>query len=303
MIKEIARVRIDGRPQEDLVPDIIEIAVDEAVDMADVARLRLAVTRRLDGSWTYLDDPRFKIWRRLTIEAGYPSATEILFDGYVTHALVSFTVDEDPYLEISGMDASALMNVREVQRSWVGKADHEIAERIFRDGYGLSSDVEDTQVQQNEQRATTFQNETDIQFLRRLAHRNGFEVRVRGGVGYFRSPDLSGPPQKLLALGFGPEANLASLTVRVDGTPATAPRIRRVDPLSKQEDVKTLSDLQEHRLGAETLRDLRADLPDGEALLTGRAPASPAEMESWLRAASRQAARFVTVSGEIVSFG
>src|SRR5947199_6713432 len=118
MIREVARIRIDGRLQDDLVPDIIEIAVNEALDQADVVRLRLAVTRRLDGSWTYLDDPRFALWRRLTVEAGYPPATEVLFDGYLTRAVVSFTVDEDPYLEVSGMDASALMNLQEVQRSW-----------------------------------------------------------------------------------------------------------------------------------------------------------------------------------------
>jgi phage protein D len=300
MIKEIVRLRIDGRPQDDLVPDIVEISVDEAVDQADVVRLRLAVTRKLDGTWTYLDEPRFAVWRRLTVEAGYPPGAEVLFDGYLTHAVVGFTVDDDPYLEVSGMDASALMNLREQRRAWPNKADHEIAQAVFA-SYGLSSEVEDTQVRQTEAIAMTVQNETDIQFLRRLADRNGFECRVHAGIGSFRSPNLAGTPQKLLAMGYGPEANLASLTVRIDATPATEPRISRVDPLGKREDTKTLADLPEHRLGADTLKELRADLPGGEVLLTRRAPASPAEMQAWLRAAHRRAGRFVTVQGEIDS--
>lgn len=300
MIREIVRLRIDGRPQDGLVPDIIEIGVDESVDQADVVRLRMAVTRRLDGTWTYIDDPRFGVWRRLTVEAGYPPAAQILFDGYLTHTTVSFTVDDDPYLEVSGMDASALMNLQERRRPWPNRADHQIAQAVF-DSYGLSWEVEDTLVQHTEQVAITVQYETDIQFLRRLAARNGFECRVRAGVGYFRSPNVGGTPQKLLAFGFGREANLASLTVQVDGTPATAPQIRRVDPVSKQEDVKTLEDLPEQRLGADTLRELRAGLPDGDFLVTRRAPASPAEMESWLRAAHTRASRFVTVHGEIDS--
>lgn len=300
MIKEIVRLRIDGLLQSDLVPDIIEIGVEEAVDQADVVRLRMAVTRRLDGTWTYVDEPRFGLWRRLTVEAGYPPDAEVLFDGYLTHATVSFTVDDDPYLEVSGMDASALMNLQERQRPWPNQPDHEIAQAVF-SAYGLSFEVEDTQVQQTEQLAVTMQNETDIQFLRRLAHRNGYECRVRAGVGHFRSPDLAGPPQKLLTMGYGPEANLATLTVLVDGTPATAPEIRRVDPVTKQEDAKTLADLPEHKLGADTLSDLRADLPAGQFLVTRRAAASPAEMQAWLRAAQRQAGRFVTVQGEIDS--
>jgi phage protein D len=191
------------------------------------------------------------------------------------------------------------MNLQEKQRPWPNQADHEIALAVFASN-GLSSEVEDTQVQQTEL-ATTMQNETDIQFLRRLAYRNGYECRVRAGVGQFRSPDLAGPSQKLLAMGYGPEANLATLTVLVDGTPFTAPQIRRVDPVTKQEDTKTLADLPEHKLGADTLSDLRTELPDGHFLVTRRTAASAAEMQAWLRAAQRQAGRFVTVQGEVDS--
>jgi phage protein D len=300
MITEIARVRIDGEPQDDLVPDIVVIGVDESVDEADVIRLRLAVTRRPDGTWTYLDDPRFAVWRRLTVEAGYQPAAEVLFDGYVTHAVVNFVLDEDPYLEVSGMDATALMNLGERRRPWPNKADHEIARAVFA-SYGLSSEVEDTLVPQTETTGVTVQNETDIQFLRRLAHRNGFECRMRGGTGLFRSPDLGGRPQKLLAMGYGPEANLASLTVRVDGTPGTEPEIRRIDPFGKREEVKTLGELSEHRLGKDTLGELRDGLPSGGFLLRRRAPSSSAEMEAWLRAAYRPAGRFATATGEIDS--
>jgi phage protein D len=300
MITEIARVRIDGKPQDDLVPDIVEIGVDESVDEADVIRLRLAVTRRLDGTWTYLDDPRFALWRRLTVEAGYQPAAEVLFDGYLTHTVVNFVLDEDPYLEVSGMDATALMNLGERRRPWPNKTDHEIARIVF-GSYGLSTEVEDTLVQQTETNAVTMQNESDIQLLRRLAHRNGFECRVRGGVGLFRGPSLGGRPQKLLAMGYGPEANLASLTIRVDGTPGFEPQMRRIDPFGKREDAKALRDLPEHRLGKDTLRDLRAGLPGGDFLVTRQAPASTAEMEAWLRAAHRPAGRFATAHGEIDS--
>src|SRR3712207_7201341 len=48
-----------------------------------------------------------------------------------------------------------------------------------------------------------FRSETDIQFLRRLARRNGFECFVKGGVGAFRKPALAEPPLPVLAAHFG----------------------------------------------------------------------------------------------------
>ena len=59
MITEIVNLSIDGVPQDEIVPDIIEIEVEEDVAAADVFRVRVALVTRSDGSWNYLDDERF----------------------------------------------------------------------------------------------------------------------------------------------------------------------------------------------------------------------------------------------------
>ena len=300
MITEVLHVSIDGEQQDDVTPDIVRVDVDESVDEADVFRVQLAVAAQPDGSWSYVDDERFRLWRRLTVVGGYPDDPHVLVDGYITHAEIAFTTEDDAYLEVTGADGSVLMDLVAHERAWPNKADHEIAKEVF-DAYGLSHDVHDTLVQHPEAVSTIVQSETDIRFLRRLAARNGFECRVQGGTGVFRGPNLSGPDQKLLAFGFDPEVNLAAVTVRADGTPVSAAEIRRVDPLKKRVDTRTITDVTGRRLGARTLHEVREKVSPDRALLLRRAPASSAEMDAWLRSAQQGAEGFLTVQGEIDS--
>ncbi len=302
MIREICSIAINGRPQADLVPDIFEVEVEEHVDAADVFRVRVAVAVKNDGTWTHLDDDRFVVWNRLSIVAGYPDDNDTIIDGYITHihAYLSATGAEDMYIEVAGMDASALMDLEEKQLAWPNKKDSEIAQQIF-SSFGLSSVVEDTTLVHDERVATILQSESDIRFLRRLAARNGFECFIQGGKGFFRSPNFQDPPQKVLAIQFGQETNLSSLQLYVDGTPPTSLEIRRIDPVAKQENREKLGNVPRRRIGARTLNDLRASLPDGKRLIKQRPAAGTEEMQGELRAGYEAAGEFVTVSGEIDS--
>jgi phage protein D len=301
MITEVANLSINGQAQDGLVPDIVEIEVQEDVAAADVFRVRLALSPASDGSWNYVDDDRFALWNRLSLEAGYPEDTETLVDGYITHLEASFS-DEDGggFLEISGMDPSALMDLEEKQRAWLNKKDSEIAQEVFL-SYGLSYEVEDTVVRVAEDHAAVLQAESDIRFLRRLAARNGFECYVQAGKGFFRSPTMEAPPQKTLAVDFGEETNVAQLRVRLDGTPPTRLEIRRVDPLEKQELTEAIAETPRRELGARTLAALRSGQPDGRVLLRQQPAVSAQEMQGRLREAYQPASQFVWAEGEVDS--
>jgi phage protein D len=298
MITEVIRVSIDGRPQDALVPDILYLEVEEDLEQATAFRLQLAITLRSNGSWTYVDDPPLRIWRRFVLKAGYPGATETLVDGYITHVELMIGAEDEPYLEISGMDLSAKMDLAEKQLAWPNKKDHEIAKEIF-SSYGLRPEIEDTVATHADKVATILQTETDIRFLRRLAARNGFECHVRGNTGYFRSPNLQGPPQKTLAIEFGRDTNLAEIRIRIDGTPATVAEIRRVDPIAKRVEGERLAASPRRTLGRRPLAQLRSGLPDGQRLLRREIAVAPAEMRGRLRQAYEDASRFVTAEGEI----
>jgi len=294
MIREIVTLAIDGKDQDDLVADIAEIEVEERLDAADVFRVRLSVGLRPDGTWSHADDGRFAIWRRLSLRAGYPGDHDVLIDGYITHVDLVLSSGAESYLEITGMDGSAVMDLEDKQAAWSNKKDSDIAQEIFA-AHGLSWEVEDTTTTV----ATILQSETDIRFLRRLARRNGFECHVKGRRGYFRSANLQEPPQKVLALEFGSETNLASLRIAVDGTAPTTVELRRVDPVEKRVDGEKLAELPRRRLGSRTLKALRGGARDGRRLLRRQPAVSTAEMRARLRAGYDAAGAFVTIAGEI----
>jgi len=300
MIEEIASLSLDGQRQDDLVADLLELEVEEDIASADVFRARIALTTQRDGSWTYLDDERFRVWKRLAIEAGYSGATDTLIDGYVTHVEVKLLPDGDSYLELSGLDASAVLDLEQKERAWPNKADHEIAREIFQ-AHGLSSVVEDTVARPQEAQATTLQSDTDMRFLRALAARNGFECYVRGGLGYFRSPNLTEPPQGPLALALGDDATLVSLDFSVDGTPVTHVELRRIDPFEKREEIETLTASPRRALARTSLASLRGNLPDARSLLRRAPPSTRQAMKGRALAAYAGADGFVHAQGEIDS--
>lgn len=300
-IKEVVTLSINGEKQDDLIPDLIRIEVEEDVDAASVFRVEIALNVERDGSWRYIDEKElFRVWNRVSIGAGYPeSGVETLIDGYITHMNVNLSGDpQESTLEISGMDASALMDLEEKQLAWPNKKDSEIAQQIFGD-YGLSYEVEDTVARLEETVSTTLQTESDIRFLRRLAARNGFECFVQGSKGYFRSPTLERPPQKLLAIQFGEETNLVNLRFRADGTAPTHLEIRRIDPFEKEEAREEMTESPRRKLGETGLADLQSRARDGRLLLKNQIAASSQEMRGRLREGYRGGDRFVHVEGEI----
>ena len=84
-IKEVVTLSINGEKQDDLIPDLIRIEVEEDVDAASVFRVEIALNVERDGSWRYIDEKElFRVWNRVSIEAGYPeSGVETLIDGCI----------------------------------------------------------------------------------------------------------------------------------------------------------------------------------------------------------------------------
>jgi phage protein D len=299
MIREVLSLSVNGEVQDALLADVTEVEVEEHVADADVFRVRVSLTLLPDGTWRHLDDAHLAVWNRLSIRAGYGASRETLVDGYITHVNVVLAgAGGDSYLELSGMDASVVMDLEDRQAAWPNKKVSDVAQEIFA-SYGLSWEVEDTQELHGERSATLLQSESDIRFLHRLAARHGFECFVMGGTGYFRSPDLQQQPQKPLAVQFGGETNLTSLRFETDGTPATRVEIRRLDPFEKQDQRAVLDRTPGRKLGKRPLAELRGETREGSRILRQQATLSKQELGGRLRAAYEPAAGFVTASGDV----
>ena len=210
------RIELGGAEVADLYRDLVSLEVELDDELAGMFRMTVALRLNADGSWTYLDDDRFVIWQRVVVTAGLADDSRQLLTGYITHVRPQFTAGlEQSRLEIWGMDASVLMDRVDKLKDWPNKKDSDIASETFR-AYGLTPQVTDTDVVHDEEVSTIVQRETDIQLLRRLALRNGFECLVDGDTGYFRPPAVADTPQPVLAVQFGAETNVNRFSLEVN---------------------------------------------------------------------------------------
>lgn len=207
----------------ELVDAIQEIEVEASTEIASAFRLRIGISQTTVGDWSTLEHDLFRpllpVSIRVQTGAGLPEA---IINGYVSGQQVTYA-DEPAQsaLEVTGMDATMLMNLQEKVMAWPNLPDSGIATAIFGQ-YATVPQVQPTPPTLVEPEGTTTQRGTDIRFLRRLAQRNGFECYVQPepltglDIGYFRPPQLSGPPQAVLSVNMGSQTNVDEFKIRYD---------------------------------------------------------------------------------------
>src|SRR5262247_383911 len=94
--------------------DLLSLEVELDNELASMFRLRLAIRQQREGSWTYLDDERFRPWMPMRITGGFDTDTEEFLSGYITHVKPDFSRQgPECSLEIWGIDQSVLMDREE----------------------------------------------------------------------------------------------------------------------------------------------------------------------------------------------
>ncbi len=293
-------VEIDGQQAVDLYPDVIRVEVELDEDLAAMFWIELSMQLEPDGSWSHLDDGRLTPWRRVVIHAGFEDGTEPLMSGYVTHVHSTFDWDlAQCRLELWGMDGTALMDREERLRAWPGKKDSDIAEEILSE-YGFTPKVQDTAVIHHASGSTIVQRETDMQFLRRLALRNGFECFVDGKLAYFRAPPAAEAVQPLLAVHFGPETNVNWFTVQIDARSPSEIGMFQLHRTDKQVVASLVEASLQKALGAKQAAGLLpTGLPRARAYVGMNATTGATEMNSLCQSLFHRAEWFVTGEGLI----
>jgi len=294
-------ISIGGKEVTGLYPDLAGLEVEMDDELAGMFRLRIAIMQQQDGTWSYLDDKQFAVWKKVTITAGFESGAEELFSGYITHIRPYF--DPDPsqcMLEVWGMDASVLMDREEKLKDWPDKKDSDIASEIFR-LYSLTPEVENTYIVHDQAISTIIQRETDMQFLRRLALRNGFECYVEGTTkGYFRKPKVDSTPQPVLAMHFGPETNLGRFSIEVNPLTPGKVTMFQMDRTNKETLTTTAEASQLAALGRTNAAGLLPPgMKHGQTYISVNAATGNPEMAALCQGIFHQAEWFVTGKGEI----
>lgn len=270
--------------------------------MAASFTLKLAISRHDDGLWTFLDDERIKAWARISIVANVAEEAAEIMTGFITQVKAHISPDPNgSYVEVWGMDPSCLMSLEEKIKAWPNTSDSEIAKQIFK-GYSLTTEVEDIKVSHDEAVATIIQRETDIQFLKRLARRNGFECFVKGNTGFFRTPHLNGKPLPSLSAHFGEQTNLTSFDAKLNALRPTKVEMHQIDTIGKKIEDSIVKAGEQGKLG----RD-RAESVSPPGRVTARTFVRHAvttgvpEMKNLCRALFDEAEWFIEATGEVES--
>ncbi len=296
------RIEIDDAEAEDLYNDLVSLEVELDDELAGMFRLTAALLLRSDGSWTHLDDDRFTLWKRVVVTAGLESDSRQLLTGYITHIRPDFGAGLDQcQLEIWGMDASVLMDREDKLKDWPNKKDSDIAAETFQ-AYGLTPQVTDTDVIHDEEISTIIQRETDIQFLKRLALRNGYECYVDGDTGYFQPPRVADTPQPVLAVQFGDETNVNRFTLEVNALASADVAMFQVDRANKEILDATSQVGRRPALGARPSASyLQSGIAAGLVYVGQAVTTGSSEMAALCQGLYDQGEWFVTGAGEVAA--
>lgn len=249
-------VGVNGERSASLLQCIRSITVDEDLDVGSSCAIELQACRNEDGSWPYLEDENLQVWNRVTVYAAFPQQTEVVFDGYISH--VNCRTNEQAanmVVEIRGVDASYHLNQEEKTRIWRGKTYEDIAREILTE-YQFKLTIADAP-SGAEAPLQVAQRATDHRFLRELARRRGYEFYVLGGNAYFRPPDLTTQPQKVIAVHFGEQTNCTDLRFESDGTAPTEAQVTYFDAMEGSSATVTAQDSGLPALGTQQLNSLR----------------------------------------------
>ena len=229
-----------------LINALQRIEIEASTDLASTFRLRFGMTQSPGLDWDLVDqqyqDTLFRPFTlmqiRIKVGVEFP---QTIINGYIGGQQVLYD-DEGggSALEITGMDATMLMNLQEKVMAWPMK-DSEIARQIFTQ-YNITPMISPTLPSLAENEGTTTQRGTDIRFLRRLAQRNGYECFVmpdpQSGtdLGYFApATNYPGAPAALLNVRMGPDTNVSEFKIRYDMTRPTSARGMGVDVMERKQ--------------------------------------------------------------------
>ncbi len=247
---------------DDIYEHMIRLEIEEDIRKAASFMFRLTIAQQEDGEWSYLDDERFSLFKKVTISTGFDEGEAVpIFEGYITHLAPHFDPEEELcYLEVRGMDSTCLMNLEEKLVTWDGQSHSDIASAIF-EAYGITSEVEDTPTIHSEDGNVLVQRGTDIRFLKELAVRNGFDCYVSvddsGEVkGYFKPYALDSSPFPPLSVHFEGETNVQFMDIQVTGNQPLSVAGWHLSLEDKSLEELEKTEYEQELLGMESLTDV-----------------------------------------------
>ncbi|HJZ80081.1 MAG TPA: hypothetical protein VKD91_07040 [Pyrinomonadaceae bacterium] len=166
---------IDGKSaSQEQLDKIDQIVVDQAVDRAWEARIKIPVCINDKGKWDGEDDPWMKTFTpiRLEVNAGDGKFVPLIDGPIVGFDSARSAQPGKSVITVVVHDDSALLNRESKVDVQEGQNDSDLARRIFSEHLKGSPEIDDTSPQTNQTTSAAVQNGTPMQYLRDLVRRH-----------------------------------------------------------------------------------------------------------------------------------
>lgn len=160
---------------------ITSISIKETVDGSDTATIQIS-----DPEFMYIEDDIFVEENTIMIKLGWDNTTyRVEFSGYISALDINFDSDGCPKLTLTCMDNTHIMNRTKKNNTFKNTTSAEVVKKIVQ-SYGYTC-VVDSSYSFNVQETITQSNQTDIDFITKLAGDEvyPFTARLVGTTFYY----------------------------------------------------------------------------------------------------------------------
>lgn len=286
-------VRFNGVEKPELYSCAEQFVITEQIGEGSTLNMVVSLCRNDDGSWPYLEEAEMGLWNRVTVTVTVGTHKDVLMDGYISHIHVATTPGDGTLKStFTVVDASYVMGLRQRCKTWTaGMTYEDIATAIISGApYQLTPMIEPNPPSAGGSTPrSVVQRHSDLQFLRELARRRGYEFYVMGATAYFRTPNLQSASQKAIASNFGDKTNCDDLQIFVNGTTPVQATGSRIDPHTGEKvpvTPVTPDDTGQTPMGSTDATAGRSDsTPVPPTTVVARRPpvSSAAEMQAYLK--------------------
>jgi phage protein D len=254
-------IAVGGSPDQELA-GATWVEVYERMGEMTTYRIRYDIDIS-EGDLPMLVDGRTDAGSELSVIAPVDGKNNYLVKGPVTGQQIHFEHGgAGSFVEVSGSDTSIAMDRETKTTLWSDVTDSDAVSTILAQ-YGYVPDADSTKAGHSEAKHTMVQRDTDLQFVRRLARRNGFIFWItcdRLGIetAHFKRPPLDGAPEGELIINL--ESNtLATLDINWDSERPTSVVAAQLDLNDKSDIDGDVSKSPLQSLGDKSLDEIATE--------------------------------------------
>lgn len=208
----------------DVLDAMVSVSVTNDEDQGDGFQMTFSMDNTIGIEYDLIAGGTFEVCNRVVLGVLIGAVPEVLIDGVVTHFQVDPGGEErGATLTVTGKDVGVMLDLEEKNEEFPNQPDFVIATQIIASyaQYGLVPTVTPTTDVPIELERVPRQHETDLQFLKRMAERNGYVFYIEPitfGVNkaYWGPKVRTGVPQSALTTNMGPATNVKRLSFSND---------------------------------------------------------------------------------------